>query len=100
MIRIAGPKADRSVSKGLDPVCIGVALMSTPRLINSVSRPGSTNKGRIVGPVLDAASFGGRLVFGRRRRPLDSSFELPFYRLSLRVDRFYIVLGSLPLKTV
>ena len=42
----------------LDPVFIAVARMSTPRLISSVSRPESTNNGRVVVKFSMLCAFG------------------------------------------
>jgi hypothetical protein len=44
----AGPKPKRSVVSGLPPSSIGSALISTPFVMSSVSKPGSTNDGRVV----------------------------------------------------
>src|SRR5258708_34511796 len=62
---IAGPKPIRSVAQGLPPDWIGFALISTPRSINSVSRPGPRNEGSVVlKMVTDRDSLGGAVLLG------------------------------------
>jgi len=51
MMSTAGPRPKRSVSQEL-PDWIGSALISTPLVMRSVSRPGSTNDGRVVAKVV------------------------------------------------
>src|SRR5690242_19625887 len=48
MIRMVGPKLHSNVAHRLAPDWIGVARISTPCLMSSVSNPGSTKEGRTV----------------------------------------------------